>query len=360
MTLGVCMIVKNEEDVLARCLQSLGNVYDELIIVDTGSTDKTLEIARSFTDKVFHFDWIDDFAAARNYSFSLAKSDFLMWLDADDIFDENNLRALVQLKSDLTGQVDLVMMKYAAVFDETGKPTLLYERERIVKRKRNYRWIGAVHEAIVPSGNILHSDITVFHKKNKPGEAGRNLRIFQKMFADGTKPDERQKFYYARELKDNGLYDAAITAYTEFLTGDGWIENKICACRDLSACFKAKNMPKQALAALFKSFELDSPRAEVCCDLGMFYIEHALYERALFWYKLALNLKPDTKTGAFVFAECYGYIPAIQLCVCYDRLGNKQKAQQYNELAGQFKPDDASYLHNKNYFEKIFNKGNDS
>ena len=66
------------------------------------------------------------------------------------------------------------------------------------------------------------------------------------------------------------------------------------------------------------------------------------------------------RAGAFVFADCYGYIPAIQLCVCYDRLGQLQKAQKYNELAGHFKPNNASYLHNKQYFDKILkNKGNE-
>ena len=360
MTLGICMIVKDEEDVLARCLDSIQETYDELIVVDTGSTDKTVEIAKTYTDKVYTFEWVYDFSAARNYAFSLSECDFLMWLDADDVLDETNRQALKALKNSLTADVDMVMMPYVAAFDEEGKPTLSYERERIVRRTANFSWVGAVHEVIVPRGNVVHSDVSVFHKKIRPAEAGRNLKIFQKMLADGKTPDERQKFYYARELFDNGVYDAAVTAYSEFLNGDGWVENKICACRDLSACFCKKNMPKQALAALFKSFELDSPRAETCCDLGAFYMQHAMYGRAVFWYKLALNLKPDLTTGAFVFADCYGYIPAIQLCVCYDRLGQLQKAQKYNELAGRFKPNNASYLHNKQYFDKILkNKGNE-
>ena len=205
------------------------------------------------------------------------------------------------LKNSLTADVDMVMMPYVAAFDEEGKPTLSYERERIVRRTANFSWVGAVHEVIVPRGNVVHSDVSVFHKKIRPAEAGRNLKIFQKMLADGKTPDERQKFYYARELFDNGLYDAAVTAYSEFLNGDGWVENKICACRDLSACFCKKNMPKQALAALFKSFELDSPRAETCCDLGAFYMQHAMYGRAVFWYKLALNLKPGPYHGRVRF-----------------------------------------------------------
>ena len=73
VTVSLCMIVKNEEDVLARCLRSAMDVVDEIVIVDTGSTDRTREIAGRFTSRVYDFTWIDDFAAARNYAFSLAE-----------------------------------------------------------------------------------------------------------------------------------------------------------------------------------------------------------------------------------------------------------------------------------------------
>ncbi len=361
MTLGLCMIVKNEQYTLARCLNSVQGVFNEIVIVDTGSTDNTVEIAKSYTDKVYFFEWTYDFSAARNFSFSKAKSDYLTWLDADDVLSYENKAALISLKNTLSPNVDMVFMRYAAAFDEHNRPTLVYERERIVKREKGYKFEGAVHEVIVPSGNILHSDITVFHKKDvsKKKDAERNLNIFRKLFADGKTPDERQKFYYARELYENGLYDAAVTAYCEFLSGNGWFENKICACRDLSACYKAKNMPEKELAALFKSFELDTPRAETCCLIGAFYMRYRLYEKAIFWYKLALNLKPNYSSGTFVFCDAYGFIPAIELCVCYDRLGDKIKAEKYNDIAGSFKQYNKSYLHNKLYFDKIF-KRNDA
>ena len=79
------MIVRDEEKVLLRCLESLRGEADELIIVDTGSRDKTAEIARKYTDRVYFFPWIDDFSAARNFAFSKASGDYLMWLDADDL-----------------------------------------------------------------------------------------------------------------------------------------------------------------------------------------------------------------------------------------------------------------------------------
>ena len=83
VTISLCMIVKNEEKILARCLDSIGDLVDEIIIVDTGSEDGTMEIAARYTDKVYDFKWSQDFAEARNFSFSKAKCDYIYSADAD-------------------------------------------------------------------------------------------------------------------------------------------------------------------------------------------------------------------------------------------------------------------------------------
>lgn len=75
MKISLCMIVKNEEDTLERCLESVSDIMDEIIIVDTGSTDRTKDIAGKVTKHVIDFEWIDDFAAARNFAFSHASMD---------------------------------------------------------------------------------------------------------------------------------------------------------------------------------------------------------------------------------------------------------------------------------------------
>ena len=86
VTISLCMIVKNEEDVIGRCLDSVSDLVDEINIVDTGSTDRTKEIVAKYTDRIFDFEWIDDFSAARNFSFQQATRQYILWLDADDIF----------------------------------------------------------------------------------------------------------------------------------------------------------------------------------------------------------------------------------------------------------------------------------
>ena len=115
-TISLCMIVRDEEEVLARCLDSAAGIADEIIIVDTGSVDRTMEIAREYTDQVYSFTWIDDFAAARNYAFSLASSEFCMWLDADDVILPEDHSKLLELKNQLA-EVDTVMLRYNTRFE---------------------------------------------------------------------------------------------------------------------------------------------------------------------------------------------------------------------------------------------------
>ena len=136
-TISLCMIVKNEEKTLARCLNSVHDLVDEIVIVDTGSSDRTKEIASEYTENVFSYPWTDDFAAARNDSFSKASMEYCMWLDADDILEQPERKKFIQLKQSLSPDTDMVMMKYNVAFDEYDNPTLSYYRERLESRKKN-------------------------------------------------------------------------------------------------------------------------------------------------------------------------------------------------------------------------------
>jgi len=148
VSVSLCMIVKNEEDVLERCLDSVSGLVDEIIVVDTGSTDNTKEAAARFTDRIFDFPWQDDFAAARNEAFSHATMDYCMWLDADDVIQDSERQKLIKLKEELEPDVLAVMMKYATSFDSAGRPAFLFDRERLVRRDAGLMWEGRVHEVI--------------------------------------------------------------------------------------------------------------------------------------------------------------------------------------------------------------------
>jgi glycosyltransferase involved in cell wall biosynthesis len=125
-TVSLCLIVKNEEAVLARCLESTKGIADEIVVVDTGSTDKTKEIALAQGAKVFDFAWIDDFGAARNFAFAQGTGDYLMWMDADDVLLPEDAQKLRTLLDAMPADADTVMIKYNIAFDEEGNPTFSY------------------------------------------------------------------------------------------------------------------------------------------------------------------------------------------------------------------------------------------
>lgn len=348
MSLSVCLIVKNEEATISRCLNCAAKFADEIIVVDTGSTDGTVEEAKKFTDGIYFFNWCDDFSAARNFAFDKADGDFVMWLDADDIVTDENCEKIKKLVEE--GGFDMAYLQYAAGFDGDN-PTFVYYRERIFRRSKNYRFSGAVHEAVKPEGKIVYSNAVIYHKKVKEGEPMRNLLIYQKQIARGICLDERSLFYYGRELLFNGMYTEGAAVLERFLKGGGWVENQIEACINLYRAHRALGNDEKALEFLLKSFLYAPPRSEACCVLGEYFFEKNDLNSAIYWYQSALRCADGLKEGGFVNLDYCGYIPNIRLCVLYDKLGEYARANEYNEAAGKFRPYDESYLQNKKYFE---------
>lgn len=354
LKLSLCMIVKNEEDVLERCLTSTLSFVDEIIIVDTGSTDQTKQIASRFTKHIYDFPWTDDFAAARNFSFSKATGDYIMWLDADDVITPANANKIHALKNSYDPMTDIFMLQYHVAFDQNHQPTFTYYRERIIRNSARFRWESPIHEVIPLKGKIVYQNIAVEHHKLHPSTPGRNLRIFQKMIANGTPLDARQQFYYGRELFYNQKDVAAINTLEDFLLReDGWVENKIDACKLLGTLYQQNANSKKALESLFRSFTYAPPRSNVCCDIGKIYFDTKDYTNAIFWYDLATQRTQNVISNAFIEPDTFHYIPYMQLCLIYYRLGDFVKANHYNELAGQYKPNDPNYLHNKKLFSNL-------
>ena len=354
VSVSLCMIVKNEEDVLERCLDSISHLVDEIVIVDTGSTDRTKEIAARFTDLIFDFPWQDDFAAARNESFSHASMDYCMWLDADDVLLEADQRAFLALKDTLDPAVSVVMAPYHTGFDESGRVTFSYYRERLIKNHTGLGWVGAVHEVVTPAGKVFYAGFAVTHRKLRPSDPERNLRIYQAQLDAGKELEPRQQFYYGRELCYHHRWGDALAVFERFLEENrGWVENNIAACCHCSYCHKELGHDQAALAALVRTFTYDRPRAEVCCEIAHWFFRKEKYQQAAYWYALALTCTRDDRRGGFVSPDCYGFLPCIQLCVCCSRLGDQKRAETFNELAASYKPDSPAVRHNRTFFQAL-------
>lgn len=345
------MIVRDEEQTLPRCLDSAADLVDEIIVTDTGSVDRTREIAARY-GRVASFAWCDDFAAARNFSFAQATQEFILWLDADDVIEPADREQFARLKAELDETTDVVMLPYHTAVDERGRPTYTYFRERLLRRAAAFRWEGAVHECITPRGRVRYGQAAVTHRKGKPADGDRNLRIYQAQLARGETLNARGQFYFARELMAHGRQQEAVSAFRDFLDRpDGWVENRIEAWDNLAACLNALGQPAQARQALVRAFAEDSPRGETCCALAALELEQGRLMQAKFWYETALRAVCDARRGGFVRPACYGYVPCLGLCMCCDRLGRHAEAAEWNERAAVYQPQSAAVAHNRRYFQ---------
>lgn len=353
VTISLCMIVKNEEDVLGRCLESIKDLVDEINIVDTGSTDRTVEIAKKYTERVYFFDWTGKFKDARNESFTYATKNYILYLDADDVLLKEDQSKFKLLKETLDLSVDSVSMYYNAGIDEYGNVTLKYRRNRLLKRSRNFKWKGDCHNYIEVSGKIINSDIAITHKKSGHS-IGRNLSIYNKKIESGDVFTPRDYFYYGNELRENGHYQQAIESYTKNINRkDGWIEDKVYACINRADCYRFLGDGDSELSSLFNSFNFSKiPRPEICSRIGFNFQQKGEYQPAIYWYELATKLEEDPNKWSFTYPAYSTWYPHLQLCVCYYNLQDFDKSYQHNEKAREYRPQDERILFNKDLLEK--------
>lgn len=349
-SISLCMIVRDEEDSLGRCLASVKDAVDEIIIVDTGSTDRTKEIAASFGAIIYDFEWIDNFAAARNYSFEQATKTFILWLDADDVLEPKDLARLKALKEKEVLPYDSVTMDYHLTFDHNDNPIFSLKRNRLVRRSRGFRWIGPVHEYLAVSGHTYHSDIAVTHRKERR-HTDRNLRIYLKRLESGEEFSPRDQYYFANELRDHARLQEAVDWYEKFLeSGLGWVEDEIAACMKQADCCGRLLQPDRQIASLLRTLSYDLPRAEFCCQLGAVFLEQKRYQQAIYWFTQATQLeKPKNMMGATDQAA-WTWLPHLQLTVCYDRIGERDKAIEHHSIARNYNPKHPSIVYNEKFF----------
>ena len=323
MTISLCMIVKNEEKNIGKCLASVAGLFDEINIVDTGSTDKTIEIVKEFTDRIFHFDWIDDFAAARNFSFSKATQEYIMWLDADDTMDTDSFNKFLEFKKSFQScDADCICMPYIIDTDDSGKPTLITQRERIVKNSKAFKWERPIHEQLKGATKIIFIDSAVTHtKKENDGFVGRNMAILEKII-NSDKCTPLDNYYYGILLNGTDQHEKAVEHLNLFINN-----NKDKAFTGIDAFIAIYNSyislgdHENAYKVLALNEEVNKDKAEYYCLLGFFimnYLED--YEKAQSIFKRALNCngkESDMKNCIQKYEEYYYFKPWKYLGQCY-------------------------------------------
>ncbi len=332
-TFSCCMIVKNESKVLARCLDSIADLMDEIIIVDTGSTDNTKEIAARYTDKIYDFAWTDDFSAARNFSFSKAAMDYIYAPDADEYLDEENHRQLALVKEYMDPAIEIVQMMYHTVSENTVLNITDEYRPKLFKRLRSFTWIDPIHETVRLEPLVFDSDIVITHAPTS-GHANRDFAIFKKAILKDGGLSDKVTLMYATELIKNGkqadLQEAKDYFY-ELYQGHPDENIKIA-----SACVLVREArlahDKAAMEALLKDYQL-TITSEIYLDLGLHNMEEKDYEKAISFLTLAAEEAPY-----ILDVHSCGDLALSALCSCFEALlalesSSENKAYYSSKLA---------------------------
>lgn len=335
ISISVCMIVKNEEAVLSRCLNSLKEIADEIIIVDTGSTDNTKQIAQQYTKDIYDFKWTDDFSKARNYSLSKATKEYIYIADADEEIEEEDRKKFIQLKNILLPEIDVVEMKIGNQLDYNTTYNFDVEyRPKLFKKFRPFQFIDPIHEVIDSTIHIYQSDITITHKPTK-SHGDRDLEIFRKLIEKGETLSFRLNHMYARELFIIGKeadFLKANSYFKKILENEKSSEEEIKAAECVIA--RAANLRKDS-KSFFKIITksiLNTPCAEICCEIGNFHFSNKDFEEAVLWYHTAAF-----QAQSELNIHYSGEIPLKKLSSCFKQLGQIQESEKYRNLSENWK-----------------------
>lgn len=316
-TLSLCMIVKNEEQMLQQCLDSVNGLVNEIIIVDTGSTDKTKEIAKKNNARVFDFAWKDDFAAARNFSLSKATGTWILWLDADETISKKDYETIKKLLKD--SEYPLIVLEQRHWTNDTKNPRFKKQDERynaeakdfagytstlitrIFKNNIGLQFEGVVHETLDKSMQklglkFLQTDIPIHHYQHLKGEtvAKEKKQKYEKLLEEKQKQDPT-------DIKT--LHDLAITHLQ-------------------------KSDYPSAFSYFRKIYDLDQELLEPYLGMGLIWAKRGDYKRAIKFFLTAMNKKTTKSIELSIPIEAVRENILYNLALCFLKTGERAKAVQ--------------------------------
>lgn len=347
ITVSLCMIVKDEEAVIERCLKNAVRFADELIVVDTGSSDRTREIARKYTDKVYDHVWKDDFAEARNYSYRFATCDYVMWLDADDDIEYEDIERIIELKRTMPHDTDVVFFTYAGDPDDDH---IYYDgcliRDRLIRRDLEPRWICSVHEAVpVPDSwnRLLRPDIRIFHRKVKTNPRRRNIDILEKEIRDVDELSSYQLAYYVRELTCEEEHEKAADAFAK-LWDTGSREEVCYALYYYIKSMQILGRTDELCMRLESYIDRYGENEAALCALGDIYRDRKEYNRSVEMFVKASQMKLDLTDYMMHFPAYINFIPHIGCCKTYIEMKMFDEAELEISKAEQVHPGNKTLL----------------
>jgi glycosyltransferase involved in cell wall biosynthesis len=315
--ISACLIVRNEAATLPRLLKQLRPHVDELVLLDTGSTDETPAIARKYADRFsvcLDFNnpetgLIEDFAGARNRAMEMCSGEWLFWCDGDDeIRGAEHLRALTERTHEDNVRI---FLPYEYAHDDKGRCICLQWRERLMRPIQWLTWMSPVHEVCMPVagapgtfGDARNDQVRIIHRRGeskKPQEPHRNLRILKAYVAKVGEGDVRALYYLGVEAAHAGDMGTALRNLKRYIELSGWDDEKVMASLEIARLYRSIGDHETAIewgtkAMLMKSWpEPYWELAKSFYALGWQNVRREYnYARAAHFIQLGLNMQNDT------------------------------------------------------------------
>jgi glycosyltransferase involved in cell wall biosynthesis len=347
-SIALACIAKNERHNFPVLFESIKGCFDEVHITDTGSTDGTIEyltdLVKSGQDMevlgcrlhLHFFEWCDDFSAARNFSFSHAKTDYQMWLDLDDSLSDKE--AFKLWRDTAMGLAEYWLATYQYAFDDNLQPICSFTRERVVKNNSPQFWTYFVHEGIRPvqgwrpqyaaTWHVIHRRTAQDVIKDK----GRNLRIFEK---NKDKFDHRMTFYYGKELFEAGRPMDAFGPLMDAISDPNLeLHDRILGIQYASYCALQCKQAEKAAEIAYNGLRLDSNRAEFWSVLGDARLQAGNLKGAIPFFQAAKNCfnsaPPTAKYQGAIYNHetAYGAYPTEQLAKIFYSLADLERSEE--------------------------------
>ena len=254
LTIQAALIVKDEEKILEKCLESIKDFDLPPVVVDTGSTDDTIKIAKKYTDKIYHFKWVNDFSKARNYAKEKCTGDFIFSIDAD--------HQLLTPISEVKKVIEKTKSRVLNIKSIMGQSW--HYRPVLFKNDPDIFWVGKVHENLnLKAEEDTNIERNCDYSENHLKDPERNLRILLTM-----EKTPRTLFYLGKEYLDLKQYDQAVQSFDEYLKVSTWLDEKAEAYFYKAKALWQLNQGTKAREAVFEAIKLnpDMKKALLFCS----------------------------------------------------------------------------------------------
>lgn len=329
-TIALCCIMKDEIDHIRPMLESVKGCFDEIHLTDTGSTDGTIEFAKSIEAEnlagckvhVKYFEWVNDFAKARNFSMEGVGTDYVMWLDLDDALSSRE--EFIRWRDNVMLLGDFWLAPYNYAFDENSRPVCTFLRERVVKTSKKFSWEFFIHEGMIAKEAVSAMPVqnwTVNHRrtiKDYEKDFTRNVSMLEEVAKSGELPP-RLKFYYGKELADKGRFQEAyvwldMVSDHKDLEGHDRIltfEYLVRACIHRFDQEKNSVLLAKGLSMACQGIALSPNRAEFYCLAGDCLVRMGREREALPMYQAAKGCEKSLAGNGFLFINhpAYDFVP---------------------------------------------------